>query len=99
MSGDGSGADTDGFAIIPRWLLHDRDTTPQTKYLYVFLTSYQWDNWTPLPPMGSLVEITGLSEAEIRNSTQRLVELGIFRPTHQEGQPGYELSIYEGGLK
>lgn len=69
--------DTQGFAMIPRWLLYDEAVTPGAKLTYAVLASHSDRYGVCWPSHPTLARLTGMSVSSVQRAIRELIDLGV----------------------
>lgn len=66
-----------GFAMIPRWLLHDDSVTPAAKLTYAILSSHADEHGVCFPSHPTIARTSGLSVSSVQRAIKELTALGL----------------------
>jgi hypothetical protein len=81
-----------GFAMIPRSLLHDPSVPADAKMVYVVLSSHAGGNHMAWPSRKRIAEVSGLSESTVKRQLHYLIEHGYVAVEERRNGDGVSLT-------
>ncbi len=86
--GQQSGAQAQGFAIIPRWLLQSTSVTAHAKMVYAVLTGFADQNGVCWPSHATIAEQAGVAVSTAKKALAELRDLGVLTWQMRERKDG-----------
>lgn len=87
-----SDTEPQGFAVIPRWLLHDVNVSMRAKLTYLGLSSHADRHGRSWPSHARLAAVLGISTSSVQRGITELLALGVVVRTERRRKSGAKSS-------